>query len=260
VIAVPTIAATCASWAACSILYKEDGDFDTVFWNELPPRLILADTRIIAAAPARYMNAGIIDTLAKWYETVPNLNIAGDNLTLNISVSGAKLAFDTLIQHGQKAVEEGQKGIITKSTTDTIDAIIYLAGFVGSFKEDDFYGGFAHPFYYATTRLTNTRHRLHGDKVALGLLIQLTLEKKPVDYLISTIREFNRFNLALTLEDIGIENNKDEDIHRIASIILKEFPGCTTRLGYGNSVKEIEDAIKQTDRLVRQVLNKQTSV
>lgn len=255
VIAIPTIAATCAAWAAVSILYDEEGDFVTTFLNDNSPRLILADTRIIATAPARYTYAGIVDTLAKWYETVPNLEIAEDNITLNISVSGAKLAFDLLKKHGRKVVEDGQNNIITQATIDVIDAIIYLAGFVGSFTEDSLYGGFAHPFYHASTRLANTRHRLHGEKVSLGLLIQLFLENKPEAYIIDTIRDFDQYHLALTLEEFGITDNATEDLYVVAERTLKEFPAYT-KLGFGTSAVEIVEAAYQVDVLVRKVLNK----
>lgn len=254
VIAVPTIAATCAAWAACSILYKSDGDFDTIYQNEYTPRLILADTRLLATAPARYMNAGIVDTLAKWIETIPNQAIAPDNITLNLSISGAKLAYDILQKEGQKVVEDGQKNIITDAAIAVIDAIIYLAGFVGSFAQERFYGGFAHPFYYATTRLPHTRHKLHGEKVALGLLIQLTLENKPEAYIKEMIREFERYQLALTLEDIGIKEHREEDLHTISTNILKDFPGYT-QLGYGTAASEIEAAILKTDNVIRQTRN-----
>ncbi|SHO43305.1 iron-containing alcohol dehydrogenase family protein [Anaerocolumna xylanovorans] len=259
VIAIPTIAATCAAWAAVSILYNEEGDFVTSSLNENSPRLILADTRIIITAPARYTYAGIVDTLAKWYETVPNLDIAEDNITLNIAVNGAKLAFDLLVRHGRKVVEDGQKNIITKESVAVVDAIIYLAGFVGSFTEDEFYGGFAHPFYHASTRLSGTRFRLHGEKVALGLLIQLVLEKKQEDYIIETIREFDRFHLALTLEDIGVRENAKEDLSIVAERVLKEFPGYT-KLGIGKTAEEIVDAAFRADALVRRVLSNPVEV
>ena len=255
VVAIPTIAATCASWAACSILYKEDGDFDDVFMNDQTPRLILADTRIIATAPSRYLSAGIVDTLAKWYETAPNLEVAEDNITLNLTVGGAKLAFEILAKNGLKAIEEGQRNIVTKAAVDTIDAIIYLAGFVGSFVEEKFYGGFAHPFYNASTRVASTRHRLHGEKVAFGLLVQLVLENKPEDYLEETIKDFNGYQLALTLEDIGIKEKATAKVHTIAESIVREFPGYF-QLGFGKTEPEIEEAIFKTDALVRKLLAK----
>jgi glycerol dehydrogenase-like iron-containing ADH family enzyme len=253
VIAIPTIAATCASWASVSILYDEEGSFKQAYWNDNSPVLILADTRIIATAPARFINAGIVDTLAKWYETVPNLKIAKEDITLNISVNGAKIAFDLLKEQGQKAVEDGQKQVITKEVMDTVDAIIYLAGFVGSFTGEEFYGGFAHPFYNASTRLPNTRFRLHGEKVSFGLLVQQVLENKPESEVIETIKDFSRYNLALTLKDIGIDERKEEDVNVIAESIIKEFSGFN-KLGIGLNVKEIEDSIFKTDALVKEVL------
>jgi glycerol dehydrogenase len=258
VVTIPTIAATCAAWAACSILYQEDGDFDTVFWNEETPRLIIADAGIIARAPSRYLCAGIVDTLAKWYETEPNLRLAGDNITLKISLSGAKIAFDILKEQGQKVIEDGKKNIITKATYDTIDAVIYLAGFVGSFTEGSrFYGGFAHPFYYGTTRLANTRHMLHGEKVALGLLVQFVLERKPVEYIVDAIKLFDAFHLALTTEDIGIDKRDTKQLDIIATSVLKDFPGFTS-LGYGRTTEEIVAAIIETDRIVKQELKNET--
>lgn len=252
VVTIPTIAATCAAWAACSILYREDGDFDTVFWNERTPRLIIADAGIIGGAPSRYLRAGIIDTVAKWYETVPNLPLAGDNITLKLSLSGAKIAFDLLKAQGQKVVEDGKRNIITKATCDTIDAIIYLAGFVGSFTEGgSFYGGFAHPFYYGTTRLANTRHMLHGEKVALGLLVQFVLEKRTEEEILAAIQLFDSFQLALTSEDIGVDQGDIEQLEIIAESILRDFPGFTS-LGYGKTVEEIIGAIIETDRIVKQ--------
>lgn len=254
VIAIPTIAATCASWAACSILYDEEGSYKQVFWNDNSPVFILADTRIIATAPARYIYAGIVDTLAKWYETAPNLKIAEEDITLIISVNGAKLAYDLLKNQGLKAVEDGQNQIISQEVINTIDAIIYLAGFVGSFTGEDFYGGFAHPFYNASTRLPDTRHRLHGEKVSFGLLVQQVLEKKPEAEIEETIQYFHHYHLALTLDDLGIKENKEEEINRLAESILKEFPGFQ-KLGIGLTVQEIEEAIYKTDALVRTFKN-----
>jgi glycerol dehydrogenase-like iron-containing ADH family enzyme len=256
VIAVPTIAATCASWAAVSIIYDEQGAFETVIPNQYTPKLILADTRIIATAPSRYMNAGIVDTLAKWYELHPNISIAADNITFHITDYGAQLAFDILREYGKKAVNEGKQGVVTDAAVKTIDAIIYLAGFVGSFTQKEFYGGFAHPFYNASTRIPGTRKRLHGEKIAFALIVQLVLENKQNDYIIDAINEFKKYELALTLEDIGIKENAEEEVRKIAFDILNEFSDFR-KLGYGNSVEEIVQATFKADELVRKTLSEQ---
>lgn len=68
-VSVPTLAATCAPVANLAIMYTEEGvyiGFPVYLTNTL---LVLVDTEVIAAAPARYLASGIGDTLAKWYES-----------------------------------------------------------------------------------------------------------------------------------------------------------------------------------------------
>lgn len=252
VIAVPTVAATCAAWAACSIIYDEEGNFETVIFNKNTSKLILADTRIIATAPPRYMNAGIIDTFAKWYEIHPNERIASGNISFNIMDHTAKLAYEILEENGKRAVEEGKKGIVSDASVRTVDAIIYLAGLCGSFTEEVFYGGFAHPFYNESTKIPSTRKRLHGEKVALGLLIQLVLEGKPEEYLVEEIKKFAKYGLALTLEDIGIIENAQEDVETIAKGVANSLPSFLS-FSSENKAVEIEAAIFKTDSLIRKV-------
>ncbi|MBK0031217.1 iron-containing alcohol dehydrogenase family protein [Erwinia sp. S43] len=252
VVAVPTIAATCAAWAAVSILYDEEGDFDAVHLNRRSPVLVLADTRVILAAPARYTHAGVLDTLAKWYETEPNHTPDVHSLTLPQMIHTARLAFDVLSRQARQAIEEGQRGVITQAGLDTVDAIIYLAGQVGTLHDGRYFGGFAHPYYQASTRLAHTRYRLHGDKVALGLLTQFVISGIDYDSFRERVQLFEQFNLALTLEEIGISDDIDADIALLAQETFSELQRLT-RLPFASGPQQIETAIRQTDRWVRQI-------
>ena len=250
VIAIPTIAATCASWAAVSIIYNDEGDFEQVHLNRFTPRLIIADPEIILNAPERYIKAGIVDTFAKWYETIPGITGKDDALPLQISVNGAKIALDLLNEKGLKAVEDSRKGVISKEGIDTIDAIIYLAGFVGSFVGERAFAGFAHPFYHASRRIPSTRHILHGELVSYGLITQLILEGKQEQEIFEVIRKFDQFDVAFTLEDIGLAEDSKNKLIIIAKRILKEFPGYT-KLGFGTTVEEIVAGLYKADEYVR---------
>ena len=254
VIAIPTIAATCASWAAVSIIYSDEGDFAQGYRNRFTPRLIIADPDIILNAPERYIKAGIVDTFAKWYETIPGITGKDDPLSLQIAVNGAKVALDLLNEKGLKAVEDSRKGIISKEGIDTIDAIIYLAGFVGSFVGERAYAGFAHPFYHASRRIPSTRHILHGELVAYGLITQLILEGKPEQEIFDIIKKFNQFDVAFTLEDIGLAEDTKNKLTIIAERILKEFPGYTA-FGFGTTVEEIVDGLYKADEYVKKFRN-----
>ena len=46
----PTIAATCAATTALSVVYREDGNFDSFYFFEKPARHSFIDTQIIAAS------------------------------------------------------------------------------------------------------------------------------------------------------------------------------------------------------------------
>lgn len=254
VVAIPTIAATCAAWAAVSVIYKDDGDFEQFFQNKNSPKLILVDSSIIALTPVRYLKAGIVDTLAKWYETVSGIDDKNDGFPLQISVHGAKLAFDYLNKVGSSvtkgAVQTSQKGIVNPELIGTIDSIIYLAGFVGSFVGDKAYSGFAHPFYHAARRIKETHHRLHGEMVAFGLITQLVLEGKAEEEIANTIKQFFELDVAFTLEDLGLFEDSESKLTTIAVRILDEFPNYT-RFGFGTTVEEIVEGFYKADTYVK---------
>ncbi|MBS5724681.1 MAG: iron-containing alcohol dehydrogenase, partial [Clostridiales bacterium] len=65
----PTIASTCAATTAVSILYHADGSFSHPYFLEGSPAHAFVNTQILAAAPDRYMWAGMGDTYAKFYES-----------------------------------------------------------------------------------------------------------------------------------------------------------------------------------------------
>jgi glycerol dehydrogenase len=250
VVAIPTIAATCASWAAVSIIYNDEGDFEQFLANKNSPKVVIVDSSIITEAPIRFLKAGIVDTMAKWYETVPGITGEKDGFSLQISVNGAKVAFDFLTKEGVHVIEKSENKIVDEDVIKTIDSIFYLAGFVGSFVGEKAYSGFAHPFYHASRRIKETHHRLHGEMVAFGLITQLVLEKKEEKVIANTIREFSKLDVAFTLDDLGLSENSKEKLTIIANRILDEFPGYT-KFGFGTTVEEIVDGFYKADEFVK---------
>ena len=240
VVTVPTIAATCAAWAAVSILYTDEGDFDKPLPNPVSPKGIIADTDIIAAAPSRYIKAGIADTLAKWYEPVYG---SKESYTTKISQHGAKLAYDVIVEKSVKVLENLDKGIADEDTVKIIDAIIYLAGFVGSFIGERAFGGFAHPFYHSSRRIPSTRKTLHGELVAFGMVAQLIFEKRD-DELDGLTDILGKLDSLHTLEDIGLTEYEDKLV--IAKRILDEQKGCVAQ---GHSAEEIVEAFDKAGAL-----------
>jgi len=252
IVAIPTIAATCASWAAVSIIYDEAGNQVDLFDSQKSANLILADTKILAEAPDRYLKAGIIDTLAKWYESEPNLINHNDSLQLKIQTEVAKLGFDILLEKSNKYFNSKDRKNNLNDFKQIIDSIILIAGLVNSIKSDEFYGGLAHPFYNSTTQISETRNKLHGEKVAFGILTQLVLEEKPKEKLLETFNLFKNFGAPITLKEIGITNEIEEKVDFIAEDVSKRsafYRGVTYEL----TSEIIKKAIFEADSIGREI-------
>ena len=68
---VPTIASTDAPCTALAVVYKADGTFDHYLFLPHNPDTVLADTTIIAQAPARFFAAGVGDALPPTLKHAP---------------------------------------------------------------------------------------------------------------------------------------------------------------------------------------------
>jgi histidinol-phosphate aminotransferase len=223
VITIPTIAATCAAWAAISVLYDESGHFVEVRQNEHAPSLVLVDTKILISAPARYTHAGIIDTFAKWYEINHYLNDAKSDLNFHLINNVSKQAYQTLIVHGRQALQDAKRGIVDEAAIQTIDAIIYLAGLAGSFKTERPYHGIAHTFYNLASQVVVAPNLLHGEKIAFALVWQQVLRRSDAEEIKRTLQLFSKYDNLFTLKDFGITDDVENKILAIAARITTVF-------------------------------------
>ncbi|OPH58979.1 hypothetical protein BC351_21825 [Paenibacillus ferrarius] len=217
VVAVPTIAATCASWAALSVLYDELGRSSSYLLLKRSPAIVLADLRILAAAPKRYLASGIGDTLVKWYETVVNHNEEPEGLDIRIATQTAKLALERLKTHALQAYEAAGTGVVTPAFKEAVDAVIVLAGLAGSTQGSTPRAGIAHAIHNSLTFIPETSGTLHGEKVAFGLLAQVVLEGRGEAEIQELAALLHQLGLPLTLKELGIV----EDSEPIAIAIAK---------------------------------------
>ena len=108
----PTIAATCAATTALSVVYREDGNFDSFYFYDKPARHSFIDTEIIAEAPERYLRAGIGDTLGKYFEC--HFAARGDRL-LHSSALGREISnmcYLPLREYAEEALKECQENLL----------------------------------------------------------------------------------------------------------------------------------------------------
>lgn len=261
IVMIPTIAATCACWAARSVLYQEDATFDHIQWNEESPECILADTDILLHAPKRYLASGIMDTYAKWYEFYPLLKNRPDDLVLLQGVASAKMAFEILNRYESKAITGT---LLPAEEEKVVDAIFYLAGVIGSFENGHINRGLAHAFYYAAVQIPESHHLLHGELVAFGLLVQLVLRESLIPRNSSDTGNCNNAVLLQKLTGdllaLGITEtpydwnleNKEKTIREISRYILAKTPSLQQN-GFTYNPDTIEQAIHEASRfLIRQ--------
>lgn len=244
VITIPTIAATCAAWAGLTVQYDDEGSYVCMRPLKKAPELVIADTKIILSAPERYLFAGVVDTFAKFYEIRPGLAHEKNAVNLDIAFYASKKAYKKLEENVFKAIYDAANDRYGQAAKDVVDAIIYLAGFAGSFQTDTGYYSFAHPFYHISSRFPETRHKLHGEKVAYGIFVQLFLEKKAKEEIEDVINVFEKYNNVFTLNDIGLNRENREQLHTLAADIKDSFDYV------GWSEDAIVEALEETDRLV----------
>lgn len=253
IVTVPTIAATCAAWSALSVIYDESGkviDFNIL---NTSPKLVLADTKIIANAPVRYFNAGIGDTIVKWYEAAPHFIEGNNDISLRIGLQTAKLALDILYNSSVSAAEEIEKNNVSKEVREVIDAIIILAGLVGSINGGNHRAAIAHAIHNSLTAIPETHESLHGEKVIFGLIVQFVLEGKPEKEIEELITFLNSLDLPVTLEQLGIKEKVSEKISYIANRVNIKAEDLD-KLSFDVNSQLIEQAIIKADQFGRSSL------
>lgn len=261
VVTVPTVAATCAAWSALTVLYDDEGRAAGYLPLPESPALVLADTALLAAAPARYLAAGIADSAVKWYETRINVpyGIYG-RLDGRIGWHMSLLALEILKRDAVAVYREAQQGRTHAAFADVADAIFLLAGLVGSIAAGGKRAAFAHAIHDALTWFPETKSALHGEKVAFGLIAQLALEGQ-LEEAAYWAAFYLDLGLPVTLSDLGFPAAAayDELATRIAAYV--PFDAETAEgLSFPVSERLLAEAIVQADLIGRRAIRNASAV
>jgi glycerol dehydrogenase len=214
-IVIPSIAASDAPCSALAVIYTDEGKVAYDMFLPDNPDLVLVDTNIIASAPARFLSAGIGDALATYYEAeAARKSGAGNCLGLpgTACYDIARFCRDTIFEYGVAALEECDQKVAGPAMERIVEANILLSGL--GFES----GGVAaaHAVHHGLCELDDVHHYLHGEKVAIGVLAELKLEKVPEkDY--EAVRKFIAdVRLPTKLAGIGIVDATPEKLRIIA--------------------------------------------
>lgn len=245
---VPTIAATDAPTSSVSALYSEDHLYEGALKFSQNPNLILVDTEIISKAPPRFLVAGMGDALATKFEAHACFssgaqNAKGGKCTL-AGLSLADLAYEVILNHGLLAKHAVENKVVTPSLEKVVEANILLSGLGWE------NGGLAvaHAFQGALTVIQRSHLAYHGEKVAVGIIVQMVLEDRPFNEITNLIRFYTSIGLPKNLAELGMDNPTGEEISRIVSRMCQ--PGSYAHnMPFKITEKMLGDSIIMTDRI-----------
>lgn len=216
---VPTCAATCAAYAALSVLYDDRGCQTGTRYHADAVDGVFADTGVLSAAPPRYLAAGMADAMAKAceYSSMRRELAYGDvDVSKYFGYLMASRADEILLKIGPEAYAQARRGYAGNELEDAVFISIALTGIISGM------GGFsgrtgsrfaiAHGFNEVIrgVYLADGRTWLHGEIVALGILAQLAANGLPEETT-GRVRDFYRkIGLPVTLEEMGICLDEEE--------------------------------------------------
>ena len=133
VVIFPTLASTDAPCTALTVVYNADGSFNRYLFLPDNPNAVLADTKLLAAEPARFFAAGVGDGLATYFEARTCYATNGINLVLmQPSLAGlgiAKMCYETIRDYAPQAMSAVATKSVTPALERTIEATIYMSCF-----------------------------------------------------------------------------------------------------------------------------------
>lgn len=245
---IPTTASTDAPTSALSVIYSNEGVFESYRFYSKNPDLILMDSKIIAEAPPRFLASGIADAMATWVEAKAairsNSKAMSGGLTTIAGAAIAEKCEETLFEYGELAYESNKRQVVSYALEQIVEANTLLSGL--GFES----GGLAlaHAIHNGFTVLSGDIHHMtHGEKVAFGTLSQLVLERRPKEEIEKYISFYSALGLPVTLADLHLDKASDEDLLKVAETALTEgesshnFPGSLTP-------SQVVDAMKAADQ------------
>ncbi|SKA34646.1 glycerol dehydrogenase [Consotaella salsifontis] len=215
VVVVPTIASTDAPTSALSVIYTDDGEFEEYSFYKRNPDLVLVDSAVIAAAPVRFLVAGMGDGMSTFFEARACAKsfataMAGGQST-KAALAIAELCYRTLLEDSVKAKAACERKVVTQSLENVIEANILLSGL--GFESSGLAA--AHAIHNGLTRLEETHHFFHGEKVSFGTLVQLVLEAAPQAEIDTYTRYCRSVGLPLSFGELGV---RDLDPDRLMDV------------------------------------------
>lgn len=242
---IPTIASTDAPCSAIAVIYNEDGSFAGYSHRNRNPELVLADTKVIAEAPTRFLRYGMGDAFATHFEA----KTAADSYTT--AVAGAKPSYGALIlaehcytqlrDYGEAALAAAENNAVTPALERIVETNTVFSGI--GFES----GGLAAAHAYHKGFSSENIGAPHGLVVGFGTIAQLVLEGDSTN-LENAIELSTTLGIAPPLEELGVTTET-----QIETIAERACQNDTTIRGEPMDVTPAmaADALRTADQLIK---------
>lgn len=204
---IPTLASNCAPWTPLSVMYKENGESEGKSEHFLrQAAFLITDPHLVIDSPVEYFIAGIVDTLAKWYES--DAILSQDELQKETSLMLAKhitiVTKNQMLTDSDKAIDDMKKGIVSDEFFAISEIVFALAGLIGGLGDKYARNAAAHALHDGLGKYTHEIHNyLHGEIVGYGMLYQMALENR-YDEVDRLIHFYQRIGTPISLEQMGV--------------------------------------------------------
>lgn len=143
--------------------------------------------QFLKQAPVRFLVAGMGDAYATYYE-------------------GRACMRSSALNYNKAASTRAK--VVTPALENIIEANVLLSGI--GFESVGLAA--AHSIHGGLTELPETHGAMHGEKVAIGTLVQLIMENAPMKEMVQTLNYYKMTGLPTKLSDIGISEATEEKL------------------------------------------------
>ena len=213
VILVPTSSATCACFTPLSVTYTAELRCAGSIHHKNEVNGILVDTDVLCLQPERLLAAGVYDAAAKVIEIKQRIKgMSEDEMDVGLASSNAlsHYVYDRIFALFDEAV----KGLNEKKCNKALDDIIYLTvaatGLISGMARGSNQTAIGHKIYENLRTLfpETVAGFLHGEMVAIGLLVQLHYNGQEDE--VESFRDGMRSHgMPTSLADLGVEPNAE---------------------------------------------------
>lgn len=211
----PTTVASDAPCSCVSVFYSDDGS--KVVGDELFHKcadMIMVDSKVIADAPARHLASGMGDALATFYEATTCKNNSNGKYIANTPMLYARICREMVLRDGYAAYLAVENHIVTPQLENVIEANCFLSGVGGANTGC----AAAHGIGDYLCNIEGGHDFMHGERVYIGLMIQMILEQYPKEEIIHMMQFGKKMGLPLSIKDMGVI-----DVNKTAAFMSKEL-------------------------------------